>query len=111
MSGKPSPITPSVLAWAIAEDGRPPVEIAEALKIDDAVLDEWAEGESQPAVAQVTDLGKTLKRPRAMFFMPQPLISASLPPVSGTRPAMTGRSARPHDARSGRPGRPGRCRP
>jgi Zn-dependent peptidase ImmA (M78 family) len=80
MSGKPSPITPSVLAWAIAEDGREPVEIAEALKIDEAVLDEWAEGESQPTVGQVTDLGKTLKRPRAMFFMPQPLISASLPP-------------------------------
>ena len=59
MSGKPSPITPSVLAWALAEDGRPPVEIAEALKIDEAVLDEWEQrlqGPPDPVVVEHVDL-------------------------------------------------------
>ena len=80
MAGKPSPITRAVLAWAISEDGRSLLDLANALGIDEALLDEWVEGESLPTVGQVTDLAATLRRPRAMFFMPKPPESATLPP-------------------------------
>lgn len=79
MAGKPSPITPSVLAWAIAEDGRNHIDLATAVGVDEAVLDEWLEGESLPTVGEVSRLASVLRRPRAMFFMPRPPESASLP--------------------------------
>jgi Zn-dependent peptidase ImmA (M78 family) len=79
MSGKPSPITPAVLAWAIEEDGRPPVDLAEKLKVDRSVLDEWTDGDSRPTVGQVTELARVLKRPRALFFLPRPPAAATLP--------------------------------
>ena len=34
-----SPITASVLAWAIAEDARPLVDIADAVKLSESELD------------------------------------------------------------------------
>src|SRR5665647_3057323 len=79
MSGKPSPITPAVLAWAIEEDGRPPVDLAEKLKVDRSVLDEWTDGDSRPTVGQVTELARVLKRPRALFFLPRPPAAATWP--------------------------------
>ncbi len=79
MAGKVSPITPSVLEWAVAEDGRTTQQIADAAKVDVATLDEWMHGESKPTVGQVTLLADRLRRPRSMFFLPAPPQAATLP--------------------------------
>lgn len=80
MAAKVSPITPSVLDWALSEDGRSRSDIAEVLKVEEAILDSWAHGEERPTVGQVTALAEILRRPRALFFLPTPPASASLPP-------------------------------
>ncbi|MGL4745257.1 MAG: helix-turn-helix domain-containing protein [Dermatophilaceae bacterium] len=64
---------------AITEDGRPSAELAERLKIDESLIDEWVEGESRPTVGHVTKLAEALRRPRAVFFLPAPPQGASLP--------------------------------
>ncbi|MFP5335712.1 MAG: ImmA/IrrE family metallo-endopeptidase [Actinomycetes bacterium] len=79
MTAQAAPVTPAVLAWAVAEDGRPLVDIAERLKVTEDVLDEWLAGESQPTRGQVTKLAEVLKRPRALFFLPRPPEQATLP--------------------------------
>lgn len=72
VAGKVSPVTASVVAWAIGEDGRPLPELADAIKVEADVLRSWAVGEQLPTVGQVTDLARVLQRPRALFFMRQP---------------------------------------
>ena len=80
MAGKRSPITASVLDWALSEDGRPRHQIADAVGVDEATLAAWAHGEELPSRGEVTRLAGKLRRPRAMFFMPAPPSSATLPP-------------------------------
>jgi Zn-dependent peptidase ImmA (M78 family) len=79
VTGKTSPVTASVLGWAVEEDGRDFRELAEALDIDPDVLDSWLAGEAKPTQGQVTNLAKLLKRPRALFFLPKPPLAATLP--------------------------------
>lgn len=80
MAGKPSPVTSSVLAWAVEEDGRDLLSLAEALDTDPDTLTSWVVGEERPLQGQVTKLAEVLKRPRALFFMPRPPVAATLPP-------------------------------
>jgi Zn-dependent peptidase ImmA (M78 family)/transcriptional regulator with XRE-family HTH domain len=65
--------------WAVREDGRPPLELAEKLKVDEDTLLAWASGTAKPTVGQVTRLADLLKRPRALFFLPAPPEEAGLP--------------------------------
>src|SRR5680860_478222 len=65
-----SPITPAVLTWALAEDGRSRDELAKTLKVDRPELDAWAVGDQTPTVGQVSDLANALHRARAFFFLP-----------------------------------------
>jgi Zn-dependent peptidase ImmA (M78 family) len=74
-----SPVKPAVLGWAIDEDGRELLELADALKIDVDLLDGWVSGDSAPTRGQVSELARVLRRPRAMFFLPQPPADATLP--------------------------------
>jgi Zn-dependent peptidase ImmA (M78 family) len=79
MAAKRSPITPSVLGWALGEDGRSRSEIAEAIGVEEAILDAWLHDEERPSVGQVTRLADALRRPRALFFLPAPPQASSLP--------------------------------
>lgn len=74
-----SPVTPAVLRWALDEDGRSDVDLADALSIDEDDLLAWVAGEARPTVGQVTALAKVLKRPRALFFLPKAPDRAALP--------------------------------
>lgn len=79
MAAVASPVRPAVLSWAINEDGRELLELAQALKVDVDLLDGWVSGDSTPTRGQVSDLARVLRRPRAMFFLPRPPADASLP--------------------------------
>ena len=62
-------LNPDVLAWAIAESGYTHSEIAKHLKIEDSVVGRWMRGEAQPSQGQFTNLAKTIKRPKFVFFL------------------------------------------
>lgn len=79
MAATPSPVTASVLSWAVDEDGRDLRTLSEALDVDLDTLDSWVAGEAKPTSGQVTTMAKILKRPRALFFLPRPPASATLP--------------------------------
>jgi Zn-dependent peptidase ImmA (M78 family) len=104
MAATASPVTPTVLSWALAEDGRPLNEIAEAAKVTEDDLDAWANGAAAPTRGQVTTLARVLRRPRALFFMPAPPSTASLPP-SFRHPPGVARSVSPKVRRAGRDSR------
>lgn len=74
-----SPVTPAVVRWALDEDGRSDVDLAEALEVDEDDLLAWVSGEARPTIGQVTKLAKVLKRPRALFFLPKAPDRAALP--------------------------------
>ncbi len=80
MPAQPSPVTPDVLRWALDEDGRPIVDIADAVKVDTSTLEDWLDGRALPSRGQVTKLAEVLQRPRALFFLPRPPSVATLPP-------------------------------
>lgn len=79
MPAQLSPVTPDVLRWAIDEDGRSVLELAEALHVDVDTVDDWARGDATPTRGQVSRLATVLRRPRALFFLPRPPVSATLP--------------------------------
>jgi Zn-dependent peptidase ImmA (M78 family) len=79
MAGKPSPVSPAVLRWAVEQDGRTLDALAEAADVPVVALEAWVAGETQPTVGQVSTLAKVLDRPRALFFLPRPPEGAGLP--------------------------------
>jgi Zn-dependent peptidase ImmA (M78 family) len=79
MAAQLSPVTPDVLRWAIDEDGRSVPELAEALNVDVDTVDGWTRGDAAPTRGQVSRLATLLHRPRALFFLPRPPTSATMP--------------------------------
>jgi Zn-dependent peptidase ImmA (M78 family) len=79
MAVKTVPVTPAVVAWALEEDGRPLVRLAEATALEPELLRAWAEGEAQPTVGQLATLARVLGRPRSLFLLPAPPRGAALP--------------------------------
>ena len=74
-----APVTPEVLEWAIDESGLSYLELAERLKVESADIAAWVAGAAKPTGGQVTRLAEKLKRPRAMFFLPEAPVASSLP--------------------------------
>ncbi len=74
-----APVTPEVMKWAIDESGMSVRELAERLKVEPSAVSAWANGSSKPSKGQLTKLAEKLKRPRAMFFLPEAPLSSSLP--------------------------------
>ncbi len=79
MAAQTSPVKPNVLRWAVDEDGRSPDTLADALKVEPALLQSWLEGDAAPTRGQVSKLAAVLQRPRALFFLPSPPSVATLP--------------------------------
>lgn len=95
MPAKHEPVTPSVVGWAIDESGYAPGEIAAHLEIDAETVQAWLDGTERPTVGQLTKLGKKLKRPRSLFFLPAAPANASLPPQLRTAAGREGRDLSP----------------
>lgn len=79
MATTTSPITPSVLQWAVEQDGRTYAEVAAAARVEPSEVRSWAAGDAQPTVGQVTRLAEVLQRPRVFFFLPGPPAEGALP--------------------------------
>ena len=74
-----SPVTPEVVAWAIDESGMSMEEIARKVEVGAADISAWVEGGGKPTKGQLTRFAETLRRPRAMFFLPEAPKVDSLP--------------------------------
>jgi len=79
------PITPSVLRWAVRESGYDVHSLASEIGVPDDELQSWQEGSTQPSKTKFDALVAKLKRPTALFFLPEPPDS-SLPHVQFRRP-------------------------
>lgn len=66
------PITPKVLEWAIDNSGFTPLDISEKLDIELAELEAWIYEGGQPKLTQFKKLSEILKRPSALFLLPEP---------------------------------------
>lgn len=79
MATTAAPVTSSVLAWAVNEDGRDLESLSEALEVAADTLNAWVLGDAAPSSGEVSRLARILKRPRALFFLPEPPEAATLP--------------------------------
>ena len=73
------PINPEVLRWAIGESGYSARDLADSLNVDTVTLGAWAAGEVRPTRGQFTKLAKKLRRPKSIFFLPDPPEASGLP--------------------------------
>ena len=80
------PITPEVLYWAIKQSGYDEETLADKLDVPSDIVREWASGVSLPLKSKFDRLTKILKRPSALFFLPEPP-EVSHSPVSFRHPA------------------------
>jgi Zn-dependent peptidase ImmA (M78 family) len=65
-------INPALLIWARESLGLPVDEAARRIGVKEDRLREWEAGESAPTVAQLRKAGGVLKRPLAVFYLPEP---------------------------------------
>lgn len=84
------PITPDVLRWTIRESGIDEVALADIIGVPPNELHDWQHGRSQPSKTQFKSLLEALKRPSAIFFLPEPPASLT-PRVDFRRPKGSGR--------------------
>jgi Zn-dependent peptidase ImmA (M78 family) len=66
------PVTPSVLHWAIDQSGFTIEDIAHAVRVRPAVLQEWISGTSKPSLSHARKLASKLHRPFAALLLPAP---------------------------------------
>lgn len=88
------PINHEVLRWAVDESGYSPEDIASHLGIGAAEVEGWLAGDGGPGRGQFTKIAQKLRRPKAIFYLPEP-------PPSGTPPQLrraVGRTQRELDA-------------
>lgn len=73
------PITGSVLRWAREEVGLSQAELADSVNVDPSEVESWEVGGSTPSKGNFSRLVTVLKRPSAIFFLPDPPTQAGLP--------------------------------
>ena len=86
------PITGSVLSWARAEAGLAIADIAAATGVDAATVAKWESGATQPTRGQFTKLVEILRRPSALFFLPDPPRTSGIPTSMRRAPGLAGRT-------------------
>ena len=99
MADKTVPITAQVLAWTREEAGLTQVELAERAKLAVEWIRAWEAAESRPTKGQFSELVRVLKRPSALFFLPEPPVEAGMPTALRSAPALGNRKLGPEEAR------------
>jgi Zn-dependent peptidase ImmA (M78 family)/transcriptional regulator with XRE-family HTH domain len=75
------PVTPSLVRWARTEAGWGIEELAERLEIPLELLAAWESGDAQPNTTQLKRLAGALRRPTAVFFLPEAPASDAVTPM------------------------------
>lgn len=94
------PITGSVLKWAVNESGYRVEEVAERLKVDAATLRRWEKETERPGLTAFKQLAHVLKRPTALFFLPEPPRQSVRHPAFRANPGTDRRTLLPAEALS-----------
>jgi len=84
-------VEPSVLEWAINSAGWNRGELVKRLKVGSTTFDGWIKKEQKPSVRQLEALAKIVKRPLAVFFLPNPPQEKPLPKDYRMMPGKEGR--------------------
>lgn len=98
MTAKTVPITGSVLGWAREEAGLSRLDLAERVARPVGDIEAWEAGAGRPTKGQFTKLVEALKRPSAVFFLPEPPASASMPTALRRAPGLGGHRIGPEEA-------------
>lgn len=84
------PITGSVLSWAREEAGLTLADLAAATGVDVTTVATWESGGAQPSRGQFSKLVETLRRPSALFFLPDPPRTSGIPTSLRRAPGLAG---------------------
>lgn len=99
MAAKTVPISGEVLRWAREESGLTEAELAERIeRAETEDIRAWEAGTSQPTRGQFTKLVNILRRPSAVFFLPEPPRAAGMPTMFRSSPALDGHKLGPDEA-------------
>lgn len=79
MAWQEAHITGSVLTWALEESGFSRGEVADKLRVAVSDIKSWETETTRPSKGNLTNLAKTLHRPSAVFYLPEPPKHQSLP--------------------------------
>jgi len=82
------PISGSVLGWARLEAGLTEHELAERTKVSVDQVEAWEDDSEKPTRGQFTKIVRVLKRPSALFFLPNPPTDAGMPTALRRAPAL-----------------------
>jgi Zn-dependent peptidase ImmA (M78 family) len=93
MAGKDFQVTvqPSVLKWTASSAGYAHGELARRLGITEKEYQDWLDGKARPTLRQLERLAKVVRRPLAVFLLPEP--PKELPPPKDFR-MLPGREGR-----------------
>lgn len=98
MAVKNVPISGGVLGWAREEAGLTRLGLAERAQLPVEGIEAWETGAELPTKGQFSKLVKALKRPSAVFFLPEPPASASMPTALRRAPGLGGHRIGPEEA-------------
>ena len=93
------PISGRVLSWAREEDCLTKSDLAQKVEVSVESITSWEAGKTRPTRGQFTKLVKALRRPSAVFFLPEPPVSAGMPTELRSAPALDGHQLGPDEAR------------
>ncbi len=79
-------VEPKVLIWARKSIGKSVDDIAQKLKIDKTIINQWEIGQRSVRLSQLEKLANIYKRPLAAFFLPEPPKEIPLPKDYRTLP-------------------------
>lgn len=91
------PITGEVLDWAIKEGGFAVSSFAERVGADADAVRAWIAETEKPTKTQFAAIVNTLRRPSAMFFLPEPPRQAIVPPKFRRAPGPHPRDVTPYE--------------
>ena len=88
MARQEAHITGSVLTWAIDESGLSRAEVADKLRVAVSDIESWESETTRPSRGNLTKLAKSLHRPSAVFYLPEPPLNYLLDPAFRKSPGL-----------------------
>ena len=99
MAATTVPISGGVLGWAREEAGLTEADLADRVNLPVEDIRAWEAGSALPTQGQFSKLVTVLRRPSAVFFLPEPPAAAGMPTTLRSAPALVGHKLGPDGAR------------